>query len=201
MGAVSYFIVGWDGLLNLKNAIFEAAGGGASSFSELMMNWRAIGFYLSIFSTVDWGNVIVWLGSVGTTLIALLGFRKRVESNSPMFAISLLGIIAATTAVAYHAHIHTAVIIIPFLLILFLRGYLPKKILLTWALLPSGISVLQFIIGALIGASLLPRSLSILILVSYGSSMLVANMIVFIWALKQTRNPAMLESGVINNQI
>jgi hypothetical protein len=178
-------LIGWEGLLSLTDVIQEAALGGVSSFGEVMMNWRALGFYVGLLTTPAIGEIFSTSLSLVTGLLPLAIFRRRMDADAPVFVIALLGVLAATTAAVYHAHIHTAMILIPALLYLYLKGYLDKKLLVTWVLIPEVGFFLQFIVVAvtsLFDLSFLPSNLVTFV---YGQSMMVANLILLAWSVKK----------------
>ena len=185
LAGLSFLLVGWEGLLRLKDVIFASAGGGANSHFEYMMNWRAVGLFTSLLMSPVVGEIILWAGSVLTAVIPLYVFRKKLQSDSPMFVIALLGIIAATTAVSYHSHVHTAIIFIPILLYLKLEGPLEQKALLAWVLIPYISIILVFITGSMFDPLKFPTTVSVLIMMSYCLCMLVANLNLLRWSLKQ----------------
>jgi hypothetical protein len=185
IAGLSFILIGWEGLLSLTDVIQEAALGGVSSFGEVMMNWRALGFYVGLLTTPAIGEIFSTSLSLVTGLLPLAIFRRRMDADAPVFVIALLGVLAATTAAVYHAHIHTAMILIPALLYLYLKGYLDKKLLVTWVLIPEVGFFLQFIVVAvtsLFDLSFLPSNLVTFV---YGQSMMVANLILLAWSVKK----------------
>jgi hypothetical protein len=57
VGGVSLALVGWEGLIQLKDAVLAAAAGGVASNPMFMMNWRMLGIYLSSFTQPLAGDV------------------------------------------------------------------------------------------------------------------------------------------------
>jgi len=182
--AVSFILVGWEGMNGFLSLIFESAEGGAASHFQYMMNWRMLSFYISYFTSPTVGWIFFGLASIVTAAVPLTVFRKTADVKSPAFAFGLMGIIAATTAVAYHAHLHTAVILIPILQYLYVKGYIGRKQVLTWILIPYGVDFTIYVIGALIKVNLLPEIMVWAINIGYGTGMLVANLVVLGWAVR-----------------
>jgi hypothetical protein len=106
-------------------------------------------------------------------------------SDDPKFLTALLAVLAATTLIAPHAHTHTAVILLPLLLVLFLRGALPKKQLYFWAFFPIIVNFCLYVLGAAIKVDLMPVSFGYVVLVAYGTAMLIANLVILVWALRK----------------
>lgn len=182
---VSFLLVGWEGMLSFKDIILESARGGATSHYEYMMDWRMLSFYLSYFTSPTVGWVFLGLTSAATAAAPLIVFRKTMAVDSPRFAIALLSITAATTLVSYHAHLHTAMILIPILLYLFIKGLMERKRILLWVAIPYGINLALYLIGVLILGDVLPAGFGAFIEIAFGGGMLINNLILFIWALTQ----------------
>ena len=182
---LSYLLIGWQGFIAFKDVILEAAGGGASSFHEVMMNWRATGYYVTKLTTPVLGEIVFIGGSLLTGLVPLVAFRKQLSEKSPMFVIALLGILAATTAVTYHAHVHTSMILIPVLLYLYFNEILSRKLLIIWVMITDVSSIFQFLVYVSVSPLIAEAALSDINSFLYGHSMMVANLILLGWAVQQ----------------
>lgn len=103
---------------------------------EIMMNWRSLGALLS--GLLPHG--VAWVITTGGTLItavAALTLAARVDLRRFMGRERFtLGILAATSATAWHAHSHTAMILLPPLLRLDAQQALPHSLLPIWTILP-----------------------------------------------------------------
>ena len=183
----SFLAVGWEGILSLKESIVTAANGGGSSHSELMMNWRAVSYYVTQLAGDGTGNAVLIGGSVLTAAVPLVVFRKKLAVDSPMFMVALLGVMAATTLVTYHAHTHSAMILIPLLLYLYLNGQLRERMFNLWFLAPSVFNLTQFLVGALVILSILPFGFGYYVNFSNGLILFVMNFILLGWAVCQAR--------------
>lgn len=195
---LSFVLIGTDGLMGLMEGVREAAGGGVSSSPMYMMNWRMLSSYLSYFTNPIIGWTFLGLASFVTAAIPLIIFRKNREINSPEFGVGLLGIVAATMLVAYHAHLHTAIILIPILLYLLAKGWVDQKLVVFWVAIPYGVNLLIYLIGGLILSNLLPLGFGIIIEIGFGSGMLIANLLLLVWAvrwkLKEDQRPEKIAS-------
>ena len=183
----SLILVGWDGMIGFKDIIFESAQGGATSHYDLMMNWRAVGYYISKWVGPTAGASIEIGGSVLTAALPLIAFRKTMSVKSPKFGVALLAVLAATSVVTYHAHTHTAMILIPILLYLLLNGTMAQKIFNIWFLAPSVFNFIQFLVGAMVVLSVLPFGFAYFVNFSNGLVIFVLNLILLGWALSQRR--------------
>ena len=107
--------------------------------------------------------------------------------KSPKFGVALLAVLAATSVVTYHAHTHTAMILIPILLYLLLNGTMAQKIFNIWFLAPSVFNFIQFLVGAMVVLSVLPFGFAYFVNFSNGLVIFVLNLILLGWALSQRR--------------
>jgi hypothetical protein len=185
VGGASLALVGWEGLILLKDAVLAAAAGGVSSNPMFMMNWRMLGIYLSSFTRPVVGDVFTIGLSILTALFPLIAFRRKMASDDPKYLTALLAVLAATTLIAPHAHIHTAVILLPLLVVLLLRGELPKKQLYFWAFFPTIVNFCLYLIGVAINMNWLPDNFVYVVMIFYGASMLFANLVILVWTLRK----------------
>lgn len=186
--ALSLLLVGVDGFIALKNVMFEAAQGGVSSGYQYMMNWRMVAHYIEMFSSQLVGNIVLGIFTAVTAALPLIAFRKRIAVESPRYVIAVLGILAATTAVTYHIHLHTAMILIPILLYLLGRGEIESKWVKMWALTPILLYFFQYILAILLLQGILPKFFAVVGQISYGLGMLIVNMMLLVWALQQVHS-------------
>ncbi len=195
--SASFLIGGMEGMISFKNIIFESAQGGATSNYQLMMNWRAVSYYANQLAGEGFGNVVLIGGSVLTAVIPLVVFRKKIAVDSPMFMVALLGVMAATTLVTYHAHTHSAMILIPLLLYQYLNDQLRERMFNLWFLTPSIFNLTQFLVGALVILSILPFGFAYFVIISNGLVLFVMNLILLGWAILQAwpkpENPQLAE--------
>lgn len=167
--------------------------GEASIWPEAMMNWRMLGFHLSTVLPpwIAWG--IAALGMVATVGIALYAWRRPFIPGSPSLVTGLLGVLAASAIVAWHSHIHTAMILMPPLIYLFQARALPRKALGYWALVPGLFFVLiTFAPAVLAGFHIFSDFLGKFIYFFIGASELAVTLCLFGWAVKASRPSASL---------
>ena len=182
---LSFILVGVEGFVALKDIMFEAAQGGVSSGYQYMMNWRMVSHYVELFSAPLVGKVVLFALMAITAGLPLVIFRKKIAADSPHFAIAVLGVLAATTAVTYHIHVHTAMILIPILLYLLEQGQINPKWVRGWSIGPILFYFFQYILAVLLLQGSLQKALAVLGQISYGMGMLVVNMALLGWALRQ----------------
>ena len=133
---ISLGLMNIEGFNNLKDIIFESAGGGATSSAASMMNWRMLGWYIALKSSSAIGWLTIILGSTLTLIATLSSFRKNITSGSSIKIIALLGLFAATNLVTWHAHIHMSIILIPPMIYLLKKGLFNKSFFLIWLFFP-----------------------------------------------------------------
>ncbi len=116
--------------------------------AETMMNWRSIGVLLDGFMPSLWAWGVVGCGMLLTAGAALVGIRTidlRTAIGRERF---LLAVLAATLAVSWHAHNHTAMILLPMLLSLEARRSLPWRALVLWTLWPAWVPFVDILLVA-----------------------------------------------------
>ncbi len=134
----SFALIGPSGTGDLMGLWLLYLRGHPSNLVEGMMNWRMLGMQAETFAGPGIGYATVVAGIIGTLLVCFLAWGRRlIAVSSPAFVRPLLGILAATTLVAWHAHIFTAMILIPPMLYLYAKRILPGKIFAYWALIPA----------------------------------------------------------------
>lgn len=117
--------------------------------AETMMNWRSVGLLLSeaLPSLLAWGIASGGtLLTVGMALAAAWRADLQDAENRERFT---LGVLAATLAATWHAHGHTAMMLLPPLLALEARRALPRSALPLWALLPAWVPFVSIALEAL----------------------------------------------------
>ncbi len=138
-GIVSFLLIGPAGLVQMLKIWLGTANAqaGASVWEEGMMNWRMLGVHVSNLTNpwIGWG--FAGAGMLATLIVALYVWRRPVNPGLPSFPVALLGILAATTLLTWHAHIHEAMILIPPIIYLYQKKILPQKVLDYWVFLPA----------------------------------------------------------------
>jgi hypothetical protein len=184
----SWALAGTDALVRLVQLWLGYVGGLPSSDPQLMMNWRMIGIYLGQLVGPQLGWAVAILGLAASFLAALYLCRTRFDASSPRFPVAFLGIIASTTVVAWHSHVHMAMILIPPLAYLFLKDpELFKDKLDWWVFLPATVSFLKLMLAALMRAGVLSDSVIPLLDFLAGIGLLGVNMVLLGWTVNQAR--------------
>jgi hypothetical protein len=191
-GIASWMLAGTGGLLGLTHLWIGYARGLATNDPQLMMNWRMIGVALEQWA----GGPIAWtaaiLGLVGSALAALYLWRKRVKADSQLFAVAATGTFAATCLVAWHSHVHMAMILIPPLVYLHLRHpEMPRGALTWWVFFPASVYVARLMMASAMRAGLMPMSAVALDLLA-GIGLFVVDLYLLYWAVRQSRQLELL---------
>ncbi len=182
---MSFILTGINGFRNLFGLWLGYVGGLPTNDVEIMMNWRMIGLHLSVLTSPLFGWTIAGIGILITLVTTLLLWRRPIKTDSSLFVIILLGTLAATGAVAWHSHVHTAMILIPPIIYLVDKNLLSNKILSWWVFLPAGIYALVLILASLVQAAILSSSFDALLNFLRGAVEFGLNLFLLIWAAKQ----------------
>jgi hypothetical protein len=186
--AASLLLSGTVGLVQMLKLWLTYGNGTASIWLEGMMNWRMLGFHVSALtnSWIGWG--ITAIGMLGTLVITLYVWRRPLNLRSPAPGIALLGILAASAIVAWHSHIHTAMILIPPIIYLYQAKILPHKALNYWVFLPATLYlVIAFIPEALMKLNISSDAIGRFIYFFIGASEFGVTFYLFWWAAGATR--------------
>jgi hypothetical protein len=182
-------ILGGLGSLNgLAGMWLGYAAGLPTNAPELMMNWRMIALHLGRISSpqVGWGVAV--MGLVFTLLAALSLWVRKVEVGTPLFALALCGTLAATGAIAWHSHIHMAMLMIPPLFLLGLKhGELLGSRLDWWVFLPASLYCARLMLAATMRAGIVPGTYGILLEVLFGIGLFGLNIYFLGWAISEMR--------------
>ncbi len=129
---VSLRLIGWRSPLDWLNVLRTFSAGLPGVNIEGMMNWRMLAVNLdkSLPPIVAWGLAVA--GMLITAVIALSLWDRSMTPGSRAFAVAVLGTLAATGAVTWHAHLHMLMILIPVLVYLHGHGRVPARLLDLW---------------------------------------------------------------------
>jgi len=176
---ISYGLVRMKGFRNLIEILFNASGGGVASSPQVMMNWRMLGWHITSVTSQTLGWIVIGLGTLATLGAALYAFRRKLMANSNRFVIAFLGILAATCAVTWHAHLPMSIILIPPMIYLMVKNSINKTLFSVWVYLPI---LVTFILYILIPFTKFSEQIIQLI---DGSRGFVLNLIILGWAIVQ----------------
>jgi Glycosyltransferase family 87 len=194
--AACLLLGGSDALTQMSRLWLLYANGQARIWVEGMMNWRMLGFHLSTFSNPSLGVGIAGLGMLVTLIMTLSTWRRPFELRPSPVAIAVLGVFAASATVAWHSHIHSAVILIPSLLYLYQARILPQKAFNYWVFLPS----FFFVAVAFLPAAFTKLNLSLghfgsSIYLFIGASEFGVTFYLFWWAMQASRRDIFAQRG------
>jgi hypothetical protein len=136
-GILSFLMIGPAGLVQMLKIWLGTANAQAGVWEAGMMNWRMLGVHLSSITNPWIGLGFAIAGVLATLIVALYKWGRPLNPALQSFPVALLGILAATALVTWHAHIHEAVILIPPLVYLYQKKILPQKVLDYWVFLPA----------------------------------------------------------------
>lgn len=179
---ISFGLINIKGFIILVNLYLGYAKGMPTNGPEIMMNWRMLGLHITSFTSPTIGWTIAIIGSILTVCVALFISRKPFTSDPTKSAIVLLGIFAATGAVAWHAHLSMSIILILPMIYLYIQKLFPEKLLILWVFMPTMIMFLIYILAALIQAKILPIRMAEMLNLLSGLIGLILNLIILAWA-------------------
>ncbi len=178
----SFALVGMEGALALKDIWLDSSAGGQASNAGVMMNWRMLGENIGRLTTPTVGWAVIILGTLLTISLALVFFLNKKEWDNDRFAIALLGLFTATCVIAWHAHVHTAVILIPPILYLLLNHRLNQKLFSLWLFVPPFFQFVGYILAATIEINNYLDGIFLVYLFG-GITGLFSNILLFWWAI------------------
>jgi len=181
--AISFGLIGKDGVLNLIMIIADSAGGGATSNTFAMMNWRMLGWHISSLTSENIGSAIMIIGSLLTAGITIIVFTKSEKSSSISAGIKLLGIFAATNVIAWHAHLHMAVILLPPMIFLLVKDYFNKKLFMAWLFVPVLIEFFAYVYLAFINLGIIPDNIYPIEKLVRGLTVFILNLLILGWTI------------------
>ena len=193
----SFLLIGLPGFVNLKELLFDAAGGGVSSAPPLMMNWHMLGSYFALFTTDAAGNIAAAIASVITFAVMLYAFRKKLDPKTDRFYVALLGAMAASEVISWHTHIHMFSALYPILLYLFLKEEIGKPTFSFLMLFPALMYLIRQTLWGMFSkmSPLPPYEVLGLIYIIHSATFLAINLYLLVWAIKQVGSPPMVADG------
>jgi hypothetical protein len=186
---VSFLLSGLQGFGQLARLWLGYAGGLPTNDIQLMMNWRMIGIQLGHLSRAPTSLGIAISGAVITFLAAMYLWMRPLRPESPQFTIAFAGSLAATGAVAWHSHVHMAIMILPALIYLHLsQAQSFHNKLEWWVFLPAGLYFVRIVLASSMHAGILPANINDFIDLLNGIGLFALNLYLLGWAIKQTRS-------------
>lgn len=89
-----------------------------SSFApENMANWRMIGIIFNNFTSSSLGWILTIVGTIATVIVCFIFLRRRPVMGTNPWVTALFAIFAASCLISWHSHIHSSMVLLPFLLI------------------------------------------------------------------------------------
>lgn len=199
VGLVSVLMAGPAGIVSLLQLVagYASLQGVASNFPESMMNWRALAVNLADIGMPQMGWAVAVPGMIATFVASLALWLRRPETTSIDYAKIWLGTFAATCIVAWHSHVHTALILIaPAIFVLADAGQ-SRRALNLWLYLPTVVFLGVIWLGIPAAAAFQTTNLSVPRLAHIFSGIVVfgANLGLLVWALRSQWQSRLLRSS------
>lgn len=132
----SLALSGTEGITGFINLLMRAGTGAATSSPQYMINWRMVGTLLNGWTASNYGWIAVGLGMLVTLAFVIYLVKDRPSLGGDAWVIAMTGIFSATLEITWHVHNHTAMVMLPLLMAVFVSGLLRKRILWFWNVIP-----------------------------------------------------------------
>ena len=155
----------------------------------LMMNWRMVGTQLAHLmpGQIAWSIAIA--GMILTILVALAIWTGPMKVDTLRYLVCMLGLLAATGAVAWHSHVPAAMVLIPTLLIFQAHpGTTLGNLLEWWVLMPAALYMVRLVFASLLHLGLLPNEVGSFLDFLAGIGLFVMNLVMLGWAARRFRS-------------
>ena len=179
---ISFAMIGTQGSLNLVGILSASAVGGSASNPGIMMNWRMLGFHLTSFSSATAGWIVMVIGTLLTVCATWLLARHTFLPDRIRTTAALLGIFAATGAVAWHAHFPQTIVLLPLFAYLSLQNHSTERLFRIWFFTPIVVTIITT--SLMVMAKISPSTVSQL---QTGVTGLILNLVVLGWAISFCR--------------
>ena len=185
---ISFLMVGIDGFKALLGLWLGYANSLPTADPFIMMNWRMVGINLALY----WGEFAGWfiaiIGMIITVAMVAYVWRHRIAIESPLYAIAVMGTIAATMSLTWHSHIFSGVIVLAPLAYLAQKDrQLPEKTLFNWVFIPPIVQFVVIILAVMVRGREFPVNLGPLLNLLSSGGQLWANMYLLYWAVTKFR--------------
>ena len=176
--SASFLLAGTEGIAGMVNLWFGYADTMATNSPEAMGNWRMAGIFINYLSDSTFGSIFTLLATTATVLWALYLWLTTDISSEISFILLMTATFAATGLATWHSHAHMAIILLPMLIILYLKNELPQKLVSLWIFLPP----LLYLVGLISMVFIRDRFFQGII---YGPAQLILHLTLLIWATRK----------------
>jgi hypothetical protein len=184
----SWLLAGTDAHLRLVQLWLGYTAGLPTNDPQLMMNWRMIGFHLEGILGPSWAAILVVIGMLATATASLVICAMPLGADRERTATALLGLFAATALVAWHAHVHMAMLLIPpLLIVVHQQPRSADSVFRWWVLFPAGLYVLRIILAAIMRIGGVGGGAYSLLDLLAGIGLFSMNLILLGWAIDRSR--------------
>lgn len=167
----------------LIKVLQTSAQGGNSSSPSLMMNWRMLGLLVDRVTSSTTGWAVTIFGTIISVSLAFFYLRNFRKLDQDRIIIVLFGLFALSCTIAWHAHFHMSIILIPPLIYLYFKQIINKNIIIFWFILPILVQFFIYFLYVLIEFKYLPTAYYQMAEFSYGLIGLIINLTFLFWAI------------------
>jgi hypothetical protein len=185
--AASLLMLGVTGFQKLVGLWIGYTGKLSAVDPFLMMNWRMVAENLSLYIGSASGWILAAIGMMVTLILTVRLWTRPVATSSPSYVITFLGTMIATTAVTWHSHIFSAIILFaPLAYLIQQRDGLPRSLFTAWALVPPATQFLAILLAIIFRESHLANKPGPFLNLLYSAGQLVVNFALLYWAAKKS---------------
>ncbi len=180
--AASWIMGGTASLQLLGGLWLGYASGLPTNDPQLMMNWRMIALQLGAFTGSQVGWTVAIIGLVATAVFGIRMWLRRGNAGPTRLTIAVATLFAATSLVAWHSHVHMAMILIPPLLALHMtRRDLLGGFLEIWCFIPASLYFVRLIVASMLHVGAISSAMSTIVDLPAGIGMFAMNIVLVIW--------------------
>jgi Glycosyltransferase family 87 len=180
---ISILMLGMAGFQKLMTLWIGYTGELSAVDPYLMMNWRMVAENTIPYIGRVAGWTIALIGIMATLVVTIRMWRQPIPTPSSSYPVVFLGTMVATTALTWHSHIFSAIILFaPLAYLAQRKDGIPRSLLIVWVLIPPTTQFLAILLAVIIRESGLPNNLGNLLNFMYAGGQLGANLGLLYWA-------------------
>ena len=186
--AASLWLGGVESMRRLTDLWLGYTRGLPTNDVSIMMNWRMMGLHLANIMAAPHAWSLALTGLVVTALVTLALWVRPEKTDSGRFAVSITATLAATGVVAWHSHVHMAMLLVPALMLLYVsQREALGNLVVWWVFLPAGLYFIRLILASAAQVGLFPSQAGGFLDLLAGVGVFGLNLYLLGWALWMLR--------------